>query len=309
MGAVKWIKIVTDIFDDEKMLLIESLPSADSIIVIWFKLLCLAGKNNNSGVFMLNDRIAYTDEMLATIFRRDVNTVRLALQTFEMYGMIETINSTITIPNWSKHQTLDQLEERKEYMKDYMKKYREKQKMLSSGKVNSKVNSKVNVNSLEEEREEDVEEDIDINNISKDILSSNKLLPVIEAWNKLSLSKLVAIKPNTNRYKMLKARINEFGIEKVIEAIESINNSDFLKGQNDRSWVITFDWLIKPNNFTKVLEGNYLNKGGNMNGQHNNRKHSNRWGSGKNKTILNVNTESQYGELSDEDRRKAEELI
>ena len=153
------------------------------------------------------------------------------------------------------------------------------------------------------------EKDIDIDNISKDILSSNKLLPVIEAWNKLSLSKLVAIKPNTNRYKMLKARINEFGIEKVIEAVESINNSDFLKGQNDRSWVITFDWLIKPNNFTKVLEGNYLNKGGNMNGQHNNRKHSNRWGSGKNKTILNVNTESQYGELSDEDRRKAEELI
>ena len=147
------------------------------------------------------------------------------------------------------------------------------------------------------------------NNISKDILSSNKLLPIIEAWNKLNLSKLVAIKPNTNRYKMLKTRINEFGIEKVIEAIESINNSDFLKGQNDRSWVITFDWLIKPNNFTKVLEGNYLNKGGNMNGQHNNRKHSNRWGSGKNKTILNVNTESQYGELSDEDRRKAEELI
>ncbi len=49
--GVKWIKIVTDIFDDEKILLIESLPDADSIIVIWFKLLCLAGKQNNSGVF------------------------------------------------------------------------------------------------------------------------------------------------------------------------------------------------------------------------------------------------------------------
>ncbi len=162
MAEVKWIKIVTDIFDDEKMLLIESLPSADSIIVIWFKLLCLAGKNNNSGVFMLNDRIAYTDEMLATIFRRDVNTVRLALKTFEMYGMVEIINDVITIPNWSKHQTLDQLEERKEYMKGYMKKYREKQKMLSgsksNSKSNSKVNSKVNVNSLEG----DIERDIDI---------------------------------------------------------------------------------------------------------------------------------------------------
>lgn len=170
MSEVKWIKIVTDIFDDEKMLLIESLPSADSIIVIWFKLLCLAGKNNNSGVFMLNERIAYTDEMLATIFRRETNTVRLALKTFEMYGMIEIINDVITIPNWSKHQTLDQLEERKEYMKDYMKKYRAKQKLLSGGEVNSKVNSKANskanVNSLEEDKEKDKdkeeEKDIDI---------------------------------------------------------------------------------------------------------------------------------------------------
>ena len=49
MADVKWIKIATDIFDDEKILLIESLPEADSIIVIWFKLLCLAGKQNNSG--------------------------------------------------------------------------------------------------------------------------------------------------------------------------------------------------------------------------------------------------------------------
>ena len=73
MSDVKWIKIATDIFDDEKILLIESLPSSDELIVIWFKLLCLAGKNNNDGVFMMNDRIAYTDEMLATIFRRNVN--------------------------------------------------------------------------------------------------------------------------------------------------------------------------------------------------------------------------------------------
>ena len=85
MAEVKWIKICTDIFDDEKILLIENMPEADSIIVIWFKLLCLAGKQNNGGVFMLNDKIAYTEEMLATIFRRPLNTVRLALKTFETY--------------------------------------------------------------------------------------------------------------------------------------------------------------------------------------------------------------------------------
>lgn len=82
MAEVKWIKITTDVFDDEKILLIESMPSADSIITIWFKLLILAGKQNNNGVFMMSNKLPFTDEMLATIFRRDLNTVRLALKTF-----------------------------------------------------------------------------------------------------------------------------------------------------------------------------------------------------------------------------------
>lgn len=167
MAEVKWIKIVTDIFDDDKILLIESLPEHDAIIVIWFKLLCLAGKMNNHGVFIMNGRIAYTDEMFATIFRRPLNTVRLALDTFEKFGMIERIDNVVTIPNWSKHQTLDQLEERKKYMRTYMQKYREKQKLLieekdgKECKVNSKVNSKVNVNSLDIDKDIDKEEDIE----------------------------------------------------------------------------------------------------------------------------------------------------
>ncbi|WP_193437155.1 phage replisome organizer N-terminal domain-containing protein, partial [Streptococcus suis] len=77
-SEIKWIKIVTDIFDDEKILLIESLPEADTIIVVWFKLLTLAGKQNYGGVLMMNDRVHYTDEMLSTLFRRPLNTVRAA---------------------------------------------------------------------------------------------------------------------------------------------------------------------------------------------------------------------------------------
>ena len=135
MGDVKWIKIVTDIFDDEKILLIESLPEADSLIVIWFKLLCLAGKQNNGGVFMINDRIHYTDEMFATIFRRNLNTVRLALDTFEKFGMIERFEGTVTIPNWGKHQCIEQMEARREYQRKYHAEYRKKQKLLASGEM------------------------------------------------------------------------------------------------------------------------------------------------------------------------------
>lgn len=130
MAEVKWIKIVTDIFDDEKMLLIESLPGADSLIVIWFKLLCLAGKNNNDGVFIMNNKIPYTEEMLSTIFRREINTVRLALKTFEDFGMIEIVDGVITIPNWNKHQTLDSYEKKKEYDRLRQAERRRKQKEI-----------------------------------------------------------------------------------------------------------------------------------------------------------------------------------
>lgn len=166
LADVKWIKITTDIFDDDKILLIESLPEADSIIVIWFKLLCLAGKQNNSGVFIMGNRIAYTDKMLATIFRRKESVIQLALQTFEEFGMIELIDGVITIPNWGKHQSLDQIESKKEYMRKYMQDYREKQKCISTGsKANSKTNSKANVSlvdksRVEEKRREEIRVDV-----------------------------------------------------------------------------------------------------------------------------------------------------
>lgn len=165
MAEIKWIKIATNIFDDEKLLLIETMPEADAIIVIWFKLLCMAGKQNNNGVFMLNDRIAYTEEMLSTIFRKPLNVVRLALTTFEQYGMIEVIDNVITIPNWEKHQNIEKLETIKEQTRKRVAEYRKRQeeKLLELKNVTQNVTLR---NALEEDKEEDKNK----NNIIKDIV-------------------------------------------------------------------------------------------------------------------------------------------
>ena len=164
MADVKWIKITTDIFDDEKVLMIESMPSADSIIVIWFKLLTFAGKQNNDGVFLMSNRIAYTDEMLASIFRRDVNTIRMALKAFEQFGMIEIVDNVITIPNWNKHQTLDSYEKKKERDRLYMRERRAAQKALIEKSSDSKTTVSSYVAVSEEEKERDKEKEL----LSKD---------------------------------------------------------------------------------------------------------------------------------------------
>lgn len=162
---LKWIKLCTNIFDDEKIALIESMPDADSIIVIWFKILCLAGKQNNCGVLMLSDRIPYTEEMLATIFRRPMSTVRLALTTFESFGMIEVVNGTITIPNWDKHQSLDVAERQKELSRVRSANYRRRQKAIAEENVSVTQGNVTRHASVTQNHatEEDIEEDIDKN--------------------------------------------------------------------------------------------------------------------------------------------------
>ena len=156
MADVKWIKITTDIFDDEKILLIESLPDAYAIITVWFKLLCLAGKQNNSGVFMMG-QIAYTDKMLATIFRMKESSVTMALQTFEQFGMIEIIDGVITIPNWNKHQSLDAYEKKKERDRLYQAERRAAQKALIGKSSDSQQTPSSDV--AVSDKEEDIEED------------------------------------------------------------------------------------------------------------------------------------------------------
>lgn len=160
MADVKWIKITTDIFDDEKILLIESLPDAYAIITVWFKLLCLAGKQNNSGVFMMG-RVAYTDKMLATIFRMKEATVTMALQTFEQFGMVEIIDGVITIPNWGKHQSLDAYEKKKVRDRERIARKRAEQKALVAKSPDKSPDRSpdVAVSDKEEERDIDREED------------------------------------------------------------------------------------------------------------------------------------------------------
>ena len=147
MGA-KWIKITTDIFDDEKIQMIEAMPKGDTLIVIWFKLLCLAGKQNNDGVFRLGD-MPYTDEMFATIFRKNKKIVSFALKIFENFGMIETINSTKIIPNWEKHQAIELLDKMRAQNRERVAKHRERQKSMSVPKAdyNAECNEKCNITS------------------------------------------------------------------------------------------------------------------------------------------------------------------
>lgn len=160
MADVKWIKIVTDIFDDEKIRYIETLPNGDETIVIWFRILCLAGKSNSSGILMMTDRIAYTDEMLSSIFNRDIKSVQLALNLFKSLEMIEMIDNKIYVSNWSKHQNLDKLEQKKLYDREYQKKKRNESNSMLENRTTI-VRQSYDARSLDIDIDKELDKDID----------------------------------------------------------------------------------------------------------------------------------------------------
>lgn len=163
MTDIKWIKIATDIFEDDKILMLETLENSESIILIWIKLLCLAGKNNNGGVFMLGKK-PYTTRTFATVFHMPEKLVKTALAEFEALDMIEMINGTVTIPKWDKHQSIDAYEKKKERDRQYqaksraLKKLEEEKNRLTIDDASSDVASRIEENRIEKNRIEKNEE-------------------------------------------------------------------------------------------------------------------------------------------------------
>lgn len=252
MAEIKWIKITTDIFSDEKIMLIEQMPEADTMLVIWFKLLCMAGRDNNNGIFLMNNKIPYTEEMLASLFRRPIATVRLAISTFEAFGMIDIIDDVITLANWEKHQNIDGMDKIREQNRKRVAAFRErkKQALLEGGNVTSNV-TVTECNAIEEDKEEDKDKD-------KDKRIDYQL--IVDMYNDtcVSFSKVQSL--SDARKKGIKARLNTYSIDDFKALFEKAESSDFLKGGNDRNWSANFDWLIKDSNMAKVLDGNYDKK-------------------------------------------------
>lgn len=167
MAEVKWVKIVTDIFDNRKIKQIESLPEGDTIIVIWFKILCLAGTINDNGNIYITKEIPYTDETLATQFNRPLKTIQLALHTFQTFGMVEIIDDVLKVSNWENYQNIEGLEKIREQNRLRQQRYRENQRLLDSNVTVTQHNAlDKNKNRIDKNKIKDYEGNVSTENLT-----------------------------------------------------------------------------------------------------------------------------------------------
>ena len=130
MAEMQWIKLRIDMFEDEKIKIIQSMPDGDALLVVWIRLIALAGKCNANGLVLVEDEFPYTDEMLSVIFNKPLQTVKLALMTFEKFRMIESTTKGIYITNFDKHQNIEGMDRIREQNRIRKQRERERKKAL-----------------------------------------------------------------------------------------------------------------------------------------------------------------------------------
>jgi predicted phage replisome organizer len=281
MAKYYWLKLHKDFFKRHDVSIIEDMPNGKDYILFYLKL--LVESVSHEGNLRFSDSIPYNEQMLSSLTKTNIDIVRSAVKIFSELNMMEMLDDgTIYMTE------VDKMIGAETDWAEKKRLYRQKQKELGQCPNNVLPLSDKSI----EIRDKSIE--IDNNIISNDIIcQTQSVRRVVEEWNTLSvfgISQVAKIDSNSKRYKSLVARLNQYGEEQVLKAIDNIRHSDFLQGKHDgKHWQITFDWFVLPNNFPKVLEGNYDNiNNNNNNGQR-------------------FNTTSNYESATDKRRREQQE--
>ena len=162
MAEVQWIKIYTNMFDiSRKIKKIERMPQGDTILIIWFKLLTLAGKINDGGAIYITKKFPYDMESLADELRRNEDITQKALSTLEMFDMIEWVDGFIYISSWEEYQNIEGMEKLREQNRERkrLQRARQKQSLIDDVSRDSHV-TVTGCHDTEEEEEKDKEKEI-----------------------------------------------------------------------------------------------------------------------------------------------------
>ena len=241
MADITWIKLKTEMFADEKIRLIESMPEADTILIVWVKLLIQAGKTNANGYIFLNKNVPFTADMISTLFDRPLNTIRLALKTLSDFGMITIDNEgKILIENWEKHQNIEGMERIREQNRLRKVKQREKEKFLLDEKTVSRDMSRdITQQNKNKSKNEDIEDFIFATWIKT--FGRNPKLPEVEESlilvKTFGQEKFYSIMregslANFKNFKNLLSRIDENGDLVLDKIFNGINNGEKLNNEN-----------------------------------------------------------------------------
>ena len=249
-----WLKLRNDWFGDKRIKKLRSIAGGDTYTIIYLKMQLLSLKNEGK-LFFEGVEDDFVSE-LALDLDEEVENVKITVSFLMKNGMLELNNTDeyllTEVPETIGSETAGA---------ERVRRFRNNKKALQCNTNVTECNTEID-KEIESELDKESNGETEIFTVSKDTVSRTDVQRAVEEWNSLAvygLKPVSKLTSGTKRAKCLNARIKEYGIDEVVAAIERIKNSDFLKGNNKRGWMITFDWFVLPNNFPKVHDGYYEN--------------------------------------------------
>lgn len=252
-----WLKLYDGFFSSLRIKKLRKLAGGDTYLAIYLKMQLLAMKSD--GILKWSGLEDDFTSELALELDEEPENIKVTLAYLLSCGLAETDDSInyffpFAVSNVGSESTVAQR------VRDYRKKAKEE---ALNETENNAVTPLLHCNTEKEiekdtrgkRQEEDIEADVTAPNGA--VCRTGDVRRVVEAWNSLGINPIMKITGSSTRGGMLRARISEYGVDAVINAIAQINDSSFLKGQNKSGWTVSFDWFVRPNNFLKVMEGRY----------------------------------------------------
>lgn len=251
MTSAKWIKLNIDMFDKWQIRELRSLPEGDTAMVIYLYLLTQAVRSNQGGVLVFNEHIPITNTSIANQLGIKERTVEMAIQALIKLELLTDIDGVLKIVEMEKFQYTDPMEVIRAKDRERKRLAREKGKQgRIEGETTETELALIPVLKAQEEAVTAAKQE--------DAVPKEDMQKVIDSWNAMAdrtgLKKLTKLTSGSNRYKWLVARILEYGMDDVLKAIDLIPDCTYIL---DKGW-FNFEWFVRPSNFPKVLEGNYL---------------------------------------------------
>lgn len=253
-----WLKLYDDFFSSLRIKKLRKLAGGDTYLAIYLKMQLLAMKSD--GILKWSGLEDDFTSELALELDEEPENIKVTLAYLLSCGLAETDDSInyffpFAVSNVGSESTVAQR------VRDYRKKAKEE---ALNETENNAVTPLLHCNTEKEiekdtrgkRQEEDIEADVTAPNGA--VCRTGDVRRVVEAWNSLGINPIMKITGSSTRGGMLRARISEYGVDAVVNAIAQINDSSFLKGQNKSGWTVSFDWFVRPNNFLKVMEGRYI---------------------------------------------------
>lgn len=288
-----WLKLKNDFFNNRQIKKLRRIAGGDTYTIIYLKLQLLS--IDNGGIIEYKGTEKDIFEQLELEIDEDIDNIKITMNFLMANDLLECVDNDVflnEVPNLigSECKSAERVRKyRKNKELENQKALQSNNKTLQCNAPPLQCNTDVTKCNTEKEKEKELELDLEIekeldtksqseinqsinqdctlgkemptqleNSVKSEIKNNSEQAKIIEEWNSIddNVPNVTLIRSGSTRQRLLQARINEYGFDNVLKAIDNVKNSQYLKGYV-KSFRITFDWFIKPNNFPKVLDGNY----------------------------------------------------